>query len=122
MADMYADCVSVKKCIALTKDAVMTESGHTDESIVAAYIERAYMSICNYLWCDELPRRLIPAVGALAPILVRYAEQSATGYVSQKSQGGRSVSFQYSDGIKLDEYGLTTAIRAMLPLPRLRCF
>ena len=100
----------------------MKESGQTDESIVAAYIERAYMSICNYLWCDELPRRLIPAVGALAPILVRYAEQSATGYVSQKSQGGRSVSFQYSDGIKLDEYGLTTAIRAMLPLPRLRCF
>lgn len=122
MANMYADCVSVKKCIALTKDAVMKESGQIDESIVAAYIERAYMSICNYLWCDELPRRLIPAVGALAPILVRYAEQSATGYVSQKSQGGRSVSFQYSDGIKLDEYGLTAAVRAMLPLPRLRCF
>ena len=47
MADMYADCVSVKKCIALTKDAVMKESGQIDESIVAAYIERAYMSICT---------------------------------------------------------------------------
>lgn len=122
MADMYADCISVKKCIALTKDAVMKESGQTDESIVAMYIERAYMSICNYLWCDELPRRLIPAVGALAPVLVRYAEQSTTGYVSQKTQGGRSVSYQYGDGTKLDEYGLTAAVRAMLPLPRLRCF
>lgn len=122
MADMYADCVSVKKCIALTKDAVMKESEQTDESIVAMYIERAYMSICNYLWCDELPRRLIPAVGALAPVLVRYAEQSTTGYVSQKTQGGRSVSYQYGDGTKLDEYGLTAAVRAMLPLPRLRCF
>lgn len=122
MADMYADCVSVKKCITLTKDAVMKESGQTDENIVAAYIERAYMSICNYLWCDELPRRLIPAVGALAPVLVRYAERSTDGYVSQKTQGGRSVSYQYGDGAKLDEYGLTAAVRAMLPLPRLRCF
>ena len=122
MADMYADCVSVKKCVELIKDAVIKESGQTDESIVVTYIERAYMSICNYLWCDELPRRLIPAVGALAPVLVRYAEQSATGYVSQKTQGGRSVSYQYRDGTKLDEYGLTAAVRAMLPLPRLRCF
>lgn len=122
MADMYADCVSVKKCVVLTKDAVMKESGQTDESIVVTYIERAYMSICNYLWCDELPRRLVPAAGALASVLVRYAEQSTTGYVSQKTQGGRSVSYQYSDGTKLDEYGLTAAVRAMLPLPRLRCF
>lgn len=122
MADMYADCVSVKKCVALTKDAVMKESGQTDESIVVTYIERAYMSICNYLWCDELPRRLIPAVGVLAPILVRYAEQSTTGYVSQKTQGGRSVSYQCGDGAKLDQFGLTAAVRAMLPLPRLRCF
>ena len=121
MADMYADCVSVRKCIALTKDAVMKESGQTDESIIATYIERAYMSICNYLWCDELPRRLIPAVGALAPVLVRYADQSTNGYVSQKTQGGRSVSYQYGDSTKLDEYGLTVAVRAMLPLPRLRC-
>ena len=122
MADMYDDCVTVKKCIAQLKDTVAKESGQTDESIVATYIERAYMSICNYLWCDELPRRLIPAVGALAPVLVRYTEQSATGYVSQKTQGSRSVSYQYSDGAKLDKYGLTAAVRAMLPLPRLRCF
>lgn len=122
MADMYADCVSVKKCVTLTKDTVMKESGQTDESIVVTYIERAYMSICNYLWCDELPRRLVPAVGALASVLVRYEEQSTMGYVSQKTQGGRSVSYQYSDGAKLDEYGLTASVRAMLPLPRLRCF
>lgn len=122
MADMYADCVSVQECVSLTKDTVAKECGQTDESIVITYIERAYMSICNYLWCDELPRRLVPAVGALAPILVRYTEQSATGYVSQKTQGGRSVSYQYGDGAKLDEYGLTAAVRAMLPLPRLRCF
>lgn len=119
---MYADCVTVKKCVALLQDTFVKESGQADVNIVAAYIERAYMSICNYLWCDELPRRLIPAVGALAPVLVRYAEQSTQGYVSQKTQGGRSVSYQYGDGAKLDEYGLTAAVRAMLPLPRLRCF
>ena len=122
MADIYADCVSVQECIALTKDAVMNESGQTDESMIATYIERAYMSICNYLWCDKLPRRLIPAVGALTPVLLRYAEQSTQGYVSQKTQGSRSISYQYGDGAKLDEYGLTAAVRAMLPLPRLRCF
>lgn len=122
MTDMYDDCVTVKKCIAQLKGAVAKESGQTDERIVATYIERAYMSICNYLWCDELPRRLIPAVGALAPVLIRLTEQSTTGYVTQKTQGSRTVSLNYGDSAKLDEYGLTAAVRAMLPLPRLRCF
>lgn len=39
MADMYADCVSVKKCIAQLKDAVAKESGQTDENMVAASID-----------------------------------------------------------------------------------
>lgn len=120
--DMYLDTVTVAECIELTKVAVAKESGETDEDIVATYIERAYLSICNYLWCDELPRRLVSAVGALAPTLIRFNDRSTNGYVSQQTQGSRSMSYQYGKGAELDEYGLTAAVRAMLPPPRLRVF
>lgn len=120
--DMYLDTVTVAECIELTKVAVAKESGETDEDIVATYIERAYLSICSYLWCDELPRRLVSAVGALAPTLIRFNDRSTNGYVSQQTQGSRSMSYQYGKGAELDEYGLTAAVRAMLPPPRLRVF
>ena len=120
--DMYADCVTVEECIALIQDTVEKESGETDEALVATYIERAYLSICGYLWCNKLPRRLVSAVGALAPILICYADRSTSGYVSQQTQGSRSVSYQYGKGAELDEYGLTASVKAMLPPPRLRLF
>lgn len=122
MSDIYTDCVTVEECITLCLDAVKKESGETDDDLVSLYIQRAYISICNYLWCDELPRRLIPAVGALAPTLVTFSKRSNEGYVSQKTQGSRSVSYQYSSGAQLDTDGLTPAVKAMLPLPRLRLF
>ena len=120
MSDMYSDCVSVEECVSACLEAVKAESGATDDNLVRLYIERSYMSICNYLWCDELPRRLIPAVGALAPAILTFAERSTKGYVSQKTQGSRSVSYQYNTGAQLDADGLTPAVKAMLPLPRLR--
>lgn len=122
VGDMYADTVTVAECIELCAETVKKESGQTDDDIVAAYIERAYISICSYLWCDELPRRLISAVGALAPVLISSNDRSVNGYVSQQTQGSRSVSYQYGKGAELDEYGLTAAVRSMLPPPRLRVF
>lgn len=122
MTDIYSDCVTLEECVQLRAEAVKRQSRETDDGVVRDYIERAYMSICNYLSCDELPRRLTPAVGALAPILIVHTSQSNNGYVASKTQGSRSVSFSYGDGTKLDEYGLTAEVRAMLPLPRLRCF
>lgn len=122
MGDMYADTVTVAECIDLCAETVKKESGITDDDLVALNIERAYVSICAYLWCDELPRRLVCAVGALAPSLIRLSDQTANGFVTQQTQGSRSVSYGYGKGAELDEYGLTAAVRAMLPPPRLRVF
>ncbi|MBE7004173.1 MAG: hypothetical protein E7425_07810 [Ruminococcaceae bacterium] len=122
MGDMYQDTVTVAECIELCAETVKKESGQTDDDLVAINIERAYLSICTYLWCDELPRRLVSAVGALAPTLICFSDRSTNGYVTQQTQGSRSVSYGYGKGAELDEYGLTAAVRAMLPPPRLRVF
>lgn len=121
-SDMYNDCITLDECVALYSEAVKLESGESNDNLVRCFIERAYLSICNYLWCDELPRRLGCAVGALAPILIDYSHKSTNGFVASQSQGSRSVSYSYANGAELDEYGLTAAVKAMLPLPRLRCF
>lgn len=122
MRDMYADCVSLEECVTLAIDAVRRQSGQTDDDLLKDYIAQAYVSICNYLWCDELPRRLIPAVGALASALTTGGHQALEGRVASKTQGARSESYSYGNAVELDEYGLTAAVRAMLPMPRLRCF
>lgn len=113
----YPVCFS--DCLSTIMPAIQKRT-NVDAEAVETYANRAYMCICKYLNCDELPGGLETAVEALTVSYIRLDTMAANGVVTQQTQGSRSASYSYGNFDSIDADGLTTSVKAMLPLPKLR--
>ena len=115
----YNDTVNIEDCVS-TVWVTLHNTVDAPCPVIESTIRRAYLSICNYLWCDELPRGLEPAVEVLSTSLLKVETVAKSGLVTQQTQGSRSVSYSYGSAHTIDADGLTSGVRAMLPPPRMR--
>jgi len=98
------------------------------ESILIDAVNRAYVAIRNYLRLDENEDVTIYFDAAVALAKAYYNNSiielnKATGKrtVTQKSQGSRSITYGTAT-TEIDNYGLTTDVKALLPLPRIKFY
>lgn len=115
----YKYPVCFDACLSLILPSVVNTT-NADNSTVETHAKRAYICICKYLNCDELPGGLEFAVEALTISYIRLNEMAVNGVVTQQTQGSRSASYSYGNYDSIDADGLTMTVKAMLPLPKLR--
>lgn len=110
-------------------ETVFSENGiSANESILVVQINKAYTAIRNYLRMDDTEdaTAYFDAAVDLATVyynnyMVTLNKTAGRKTTSQKSMG--SCSITYSSGeIVLDKYGLTEAVKAVLPYPPIRVF
>lgn len=110
-------------------ETVFSENGiSANESILVVQINKAYTAIRNYLRMDDSEDATAYFDTAVDLATVYYNNYMVTlnktagkKSVSQQTQGSRSIT--YSSGeIVLDAYGLTEAVKAVLPYPPIRVF
>ncbi len=110
-------------------ETVFSENGiSANESILVVQINKAYTAIRNYLRMDDTEdaTAYFDAAVDLATVyynnyMVTLNKTAGRKTTSQKSVGPCSIT--YSSGeITLDRYGLTEAVKAVLPYPPIRVF
>lgn len=90
-------------------------------------IDKAYKAICKYCGWDIVPNEYVSATIQLATLYLNdkvNINKSVDGerQITQFTEGSRSKAFSSIVTTVINSDGLTDDIKAMLPLPKLRCF
>jgi len=117
----------LKEKYPLEYDCIISSFSTQKDINILLSIDKAYKAICKYCGWDIVPNEYVSATIQLATLYLNdiiNVNKSVDGEksVSQKVQGSRSIAFSSIKTTVINSDGLTDDIKAMLPLPKLRCF
>ena len=123
--NLYFDELKTK--FSMEYDCLITSFSTLDDYDILIAIDKAYKVICKYCDWNIVPTDYILATVQLATMYLNSnlnLNKSLSGVkqVNQITQGSRSVSYGTIKSLEIGSDGLSADIKAMLPLPKMRCF